>query len=301
MPSTAEPLRRQASLPLHKRGARRACLALRWVVGVYRRATASLRVLPDFVNIGVQKGGTSALYKYLADHPCVLTAFNKEVMFFSNHFNEGLAWYRSRFPYRATRERIRHHQGMPCLVGEASTYYIFHPRVPERMRALLPDVRLIAVLRDPVDRAISHYHHNLRAGYETLSVEEALAAEEERTAGEATRLADDPPYQSLAYQRFSYVARGKYIDQIKRWHAHFPRSQLLIIRSEDLRDHSPETFASVLEFLGLPPWEPKAFEAYNVGQYSESHTAVRRHLAEVFEPFNQRLYEYLGVEWRWGR
>ena len=118
-----------------------------------------LRMLPDFVIIGAQKSGTSSLYDFVVQHPAILPAAKKELHYFSLGYKKGEYWYRLRFPIRASQK---------LLSGEASPIYLFYPMVPGRMKKLLPDVKLIVILRNPVDRAYSHYHDTKRKKRETV-------------------------------------------------------------------------------------------------------------------------------------
>src|SRR4051812_38538709 len=132
------------------------------------------RVLPDYVIIGVQKGGTGTLYNTLVKHPAVAPALTKEVTFFDRHFAKGELWYRSHFPTFLQRWKARKEQ-RHYLVGEASPGYIFVPFAAEHAKRSLPNGKFIVLFRNPVDRAYSHYQHELRKGVEKLSFEEALA------------------------------------------------------------------------------------------------------------------------------
>src|SRR6187551_3563074 len=169
---------------------------VRNAIWTYGRATSRWRPLPDFLVIGAQKAGTTALYAYLRWHPGIAGPSWKEVCFFDRHWWRGEAWYRGQFPLRAGER----------LVGEASPSYLFHPLAPERARSLVPGAKLVALLRDPVDRAYSQYQHEVALGREPLSFEDALAAEEERTRGEAERLAADPRAFSRAWWDHTYAA-----------------------------------------------------------------------------------------------
>ena len=264
-----------------------------------RLATAGYRVLPDFVILGAQKAGTVSLYRYLIEHPCVLPAWSKEALYFTHNYTKGLRWYRAMFPFRATRERMERRRGTRCITGEATPYSLFHPDVPRRMREAIPHAKLIVLLRDPTGRAISQFYHETRKGHENLPIEEAFAAEKERLKGEVERLLRDPGYVSLQHQHHSYQSRSLYLDQIKAWHARFPREQVLILKAEHLFTEPRETFRAVLDFLSLPPWEPKKFARYNAGRYTRKDAALRQKLSEFFEPHNRALYEYLGVDWKW--
>lgn len=151
---------------------------------------------PDFLIIGAQKGGTTSLYTYLCQHPRVVGASRIEVHFFDLAYDKGWWWYRSHFPVHVFR------RGERIVTGEASPYYIFHPLVPERVRKDLPNVKLVAILRNPVDRAYSHYQHVRRNGREPLSFEEAIEREPPRTEGEAEIISSDDEYQSSAHRRY---------------------------------------------------------------------------------------------------
>src|SRR6478609_8226330 len=140
----------------------------------FRTITRNARALPDFLLIGGQRCGSTSLYTTLCGHPQVLAGAHKEPHFFDNNHLRGEGFYRRLFPLRA-HLRARH-----AITGEATTHYLSHPAVPERVAAMLPDVRLIAILRDPVERAYSHYQRAPRNGREPLSFEQALAAERER-------------------------------------------------------------------------------------------------------------------------
>src|SRR2546423_14798695 len=157
---------------------------LRNAVWTYGRATSFARPLPSFLILGAQKAGTTALYAYLRWHPGVTGPAWKEVSYFDRHYRRGVHWYRGHFPLRPGDR----------LVGEARPGDPLHPLPPERVRATVPDAKLIALLRDPVDRALSHYHHEVALGREPPTFEEAIEAEPERTRGEEERLARVPGY-----------------------------------------------------------------------------------------------------------
>jgi hypothetical protein len=275
--------------------------AIRSGVRAVGEVTAGQRVLPDFLVIGAQRAGTTTLYHYLVRHPQVMGAIgDKEVHHFDVRDVDGLRAYRAAFPRRATVEREARRAGGKVVVGEATPYYLFHPAVPERVRTALPDVRLIAVLRDPVERAWSHHRHETELGYDDLSFEEALDREEERLAGESERLLADPLATSFAHQHHSYVARGRYLEQIARWWHAFPRERLLLLRSEDLHRDPAGTMRAIAEHLDIAAWSPSAWRSYNASSPGRSMAAsTRARLAATFAPWNQRLADATGVEWGW--
>lgn len=260
----------------------------------YRMLTGRFRLLPDFIIIGAQRCGTTSLHSYLTAHPLVGAPCEKELHFFDYGFERGLAWYRSNFPWR-----LRRALGQTFITGEASPYYMFHPLAARRIRQAVPDARLIVLLRNPVDRAYSHYHHTVRIGRETLSFEDAIEAEPERLDGEREKILRGQGYYSHAHQSFSYVSRGIYVDQLREWMSVFPREQFLILRSEDFYADPGATVGRVLEFLGLPAWDQIRYKKFNDASYPEMDPAMRKRLADVFRPHNRRLYEYLGMDFRW--
>ena len=250
----------------------------------FGRATSRLRPLPDVLVIGAQKAGTTALYAYLRWHPGITGPSWKEVSFFDRHWWRGEAWYRGHFPLRAGER----------LVGEASPSYLFHPLAPERARSVVPDAKLIALVRNPVDRAYSHYQHEVALGREPLSFEDALAAEEERTRGEVERLVADPRAFSPAWWGHTYVARGRYAEQLERWLAVFPRGQLLVVATEELGERPAQTYARILRFLGAAPYELEEYPRVFDRDYAPMRPETRAELQAVFAEPNRRLEELLA-------
>jgi hypothetical protein len=249
--------------------------------------------LPDFLIIGAQKCGTTFLYHLLCQHPYVEPAATKEVHFFDTNFAEGVQWYRSHFLPPSQKD------GRKVLTGESSPYYIYHPHASKRAAKVVPQAKLIALLRNPVDRAYSDYNHKFREAREPLSFEEAIEAEEERLKGEKEKMLADENYASINYRKFSYLSRGVYVDQLKEWRRYFEEEQLLILKSEDFFESPQATFDRVLAFLGLPPWETGVLGERNEGSYEQMNPATRQRLEDYFEPHNKRLYEFLGVDLGW--
>lgn len=274
--------------------------AARWRLR-FRRPTGPLRRLPDLLIVGAQRCGTSSLYTYLGRHPHVTPSIRKEVEFFSTRFGEGVNWYRAHFPLKLS---TRH------LTFEATPDYLLHPLAAERAEALIPDARVIVMLRDPVTRAYSQYQHNRRLGNEPLSFAEALDAEPDRVNSEMERLASDPTDQAVNLRRFGYVARGKYHEQIQRWMDFFPDDQLLVVRSEDFFEAPDLVFADVLAFLGLPGTALKEYRNHSIRPAStltkslpieELEPATRERLAQTFGEHNDRLYQLLNRDFGWLR
>lgn len=266
---------------------------------LFRRCQGWRGSKPDFVIIGAQKCGTSSLYSYLRLHPLMKPALRKEIHFFDNHYHKGLDWYLAHFPRRELRSDGNAGSEQYSVSGEASPYYLFHPVVPKRVLTHLPDAKLIVLLRNPIDRAYSQYHAEVRRGHEDLSFEQALEREPERLQGEEEKLIADETYVSPRHRYFSYCARGVYILQLQRWLDFFLRENILILKAEDLFDQPQRTVGQILEFLELPPRHMDIGRANNVGSYRSLDPKTRQWLSDYFKPYNKDLYEYLGADLGW--
>ena len=248
--------------------------------------------LPHFVIIGAQKGGTTSLYNLLTRHPLVRSSVLKELHFFDRHFDEGLGWYRGCFPKPVPKD------GRETITGEATPYYMFDAAVPKRLSEALPEARLIALLRNPVDRAYSHYHHQRRIGVERLDFEEAVEVEEARLRAEREKTAG--PYEGPNHRRFSYLSRGLYAEQLARWSAFLKDGRLLVLSSEEFFSDPRRSLARVLRHLGLPDWEPGgSWGTSKRASYGKMDPATRGRLEEYFAPHNRRLYNLLGRDFGW--
>ena len=247
------------------------------------------RALPDAVILGAQKCGTSSLQGYLVQHPGVIAPLRKEVHYFALNHGQGEAWYRAHFG----------REGEPGLNLDASPYYLFHPAVPARMHALLPDAKLIVLLRDPVRRAYSHYWHERDKGRESLSFEDAIAAEPERLGQSEGQLANGEIASSREHQLHSYLARGRYAEQLERWFAIYPRERVLVLRFEDFVGAPLAGLNRALEFLGLSPMAQLDLEARNTRKYPPMSDETAARLREYYAPHNRRLEALLGREMGW--
>jgi hypothetical protein len=264
-----------------------------------RRAATGPKIgaLPHFVIIGASRSGTTSLYHLLARHPLIEPAESKELHFFDKHFREGIGWYRSCFPPPMQQD------GRNRISGESTPYYLFHPHAARRIAQTLPETRLLALLRNPVDRAYSQYQQQVKRGREPLSFEEAVEAEEQRLEGEWHRMSEDEGYDSYNLQRYSYLARGVYVDQLLRWRQFFADEQMLVLQSEEFFERPRDALRRVVRFLDLPTWEPTSRdveERRNRGVYAGGmNPHVREKLESYFGPHNRRLYELLGTDFAW--
>jgi hypothetical protein len=275
--------------------------------GVTRRyalATVSQRTLPDFLVIGTKRGGTTSLFNYLMMHPGVLGLFpqsraKKSSDFFFKQRDQGPIWYRSHFHTRAYRKALAKRLGYAPVSGEASPYYMWDPRIAAAAHEVNPDLRAIALLRDPVERAWSHYQERTANGVEPLSFGDALAAEDDRTAGELEKMAADPSYYSEAHDWYTYRSRGLYLAQLQNWRSVFPHDQLLVLRSEDMYGNVQGVFDQISDFLGVRRFSLPTTRTFGAGRRSTMPEESRRELTEYFGPHNRELEDYLGRRLSW--
>jgi hypothetical protein len=206
------------------------------------------RELPSYLVVGAKRAGTTSLDEYVVDHPLVLRGLvEKGCRYYDVNYAKGPAWFRSHLPLSADVDRLEQQLGARPIVGESSPYYCYHPEAPARIAADLPDARLLLLLRDPVQRAWSHYRYEVARGFEDLDPDQALAAE-------AGRLAQaDAAAAAFSHRHHSYVGRSRYAEQLRRLHDHFPAEQVLVVQSERLFADPEATMAEVFDHLGLPP------------------------------------------------
>ncbi|MEM9074676.1 MAG: sulfotransferase domain-containing protein [Myxococcota bacterium] len=269
--------------------------------------------LPSFIIVGAAKSGTTALKEYLRAHPDVFMA-RMEVRYFDNEENHArdLDWYEHWFEGAKAG----------ACVGEKSPSYCYAPKAPERMAKLLPNAKLIWLFREPVARAYSHYWHSVSRGKEPMSFEEAVRSERDRLGSN--------------YLRGAYLSRSYYADQVERYLAHFPKSQMLFLRYEDLKTQPDEVVRQTSSFIGIPfdPGTVKSEKRVNVTRvprsvrleyqsrqwlgrksrlyhlirrfnrrrtpgYPPLSPALREELRAHFAPHNRRLEELTGLRFAW--
>lgn len=262
--------------------------------GLWRILTAARRVLPDFLVVGAQRAGTTSAYRYLVQHPQLVRPIRKEVHFFDDEekYARGEGWYRAHFPTARELAALERQDGRRRHAIEATPAYMFRERAAERMARLLPDAKLVACLRDPVDRALSNWKLVGEWGgqygpFET-EVEHELACLE----GRPGPLGDAKPRGLLA--------RGRYAEQLERLWRHYPRARVHVAHSAGLFRDPTGFCRPIFEFLDL---EPVAIDVQRVHNRSTDRSAMdpalRARLREYFAPHNRRLFDLLGVDFGW--
>ncbi|MGD1808312.1 tetratricopeptide repeat protein [Dapis sp. BLCC M126] len=243
---------------------------------------------PDFLIIGVGKGGTTSLYTYLTQHPQVLPPLLKEINFWSGNFEKGINWYLSHFPPIPKSENY--------FTGEASPGYFGNLEAATRIFSFFPKIKLIILLRNPIDRAISHYYHWVRLNKENRSLETAINYELE--------ILQNFRYNSNFclnhwQQNLYYLAPGFYIKFLEKWMAIFRKEQFLILKTEDFNTNPVNVMQQVLKFLDLPDYQIPDYQKLNVGSYPDVKDAIRQKMSDFFQDSNQKLEEYLDMKFHW--
>ena len=270
-----------------------------FIPGLFRICTSPIRVNPNFFIIGAAKCGTTSLYDYIVKHPQIISAAQKEILFFDESYHMGILWYKAYFFTYLRKYFSKILQKKKLITGEANPNYIFHPLTSKRISSRFNQAKIIIILRNPVDRAYSDYNMKVRMNIEKMSFEDALKAEESRLDGELEKILSDEKYFSYNMTAYSYLNRGIYVDQIKNWMSLFPKEQFLILRTEDLESQPTKVLKETFEFLDLPNFDIQDLDRKNVGKYKKMNEDTRKWLVEYFKPHNERLYKYLGRDFHW--
>ena len=264
----------------------------------FRILTSPLRVLPNLITIGTARGGTESLYHYLKKHPNISVSNKREIYFFGKDpfFNTGLNWYRSFFPTNLYKSYFNNTHDKPLIVYEGTTDYIFQPTAPKQISEVLPNAKFLVMLRNPVDRAFSHFYHNIDTNHEYLdSFEETIELEPKRLAERTNKGLDH-----IGFNFYTYLKRGIYVEQIKRWFEFFPKEKFLFQKSEDFLQNPQKTIDNICDFVNIPHLKISSKIRRNAANYPKTmNPETRKKLVEYFKPYNEKLYELLDLDFGW--
>ena len=194
-------------------------------------------------------------------------------------------WYRAFFPLASEA----------AIAGEASPNYLAHPASASRLADALPTAKVIAMLRNPVDRAYSQYQMQRRRGHEGRPFEHTI------DDGAIPRLDGDGNLRA-EWNRTAYRARGLYANHLEPWLEAIDPANLLIVRSEDFFADPAAILDEVQRFVGMRPWLPAQFDVkQDGGEYDPLDPETRARLADWYEPHNRRLYDLIGRDMGWER
>jgi len=256
------------------------------------RLSRGERLLPGYLVVGTKRGGSTSLAEWITLHPHVgQSRSGKGTHYFDVNFGRGFHWYTSQFP--------KLDEGHD-LVGESSPYYMFHPLAPRRIRAALPDVKIVMCLRDPVARAWSHHAYEVSHGHEVESFERALDLEPSRLEGEEARIVADPRYAADHWRYHAYLRRGHYAEQLQTFHDLFGPGQVLVVQSEALFADPHGQMDRVFSFLGLEPHRSGQLEPRNANKpYGQMTPETFTRLVDYYTPLNDRLRAMPGIDFAW--
>lgn len=264
----------------------------------FRLLTSPIRMLPSFVLPGESKCGTTSLYRYIVSHPNVFPCVRKEPKNFIQ-YPQSLLQCRSYYPTLIAKWGANLIRRGCVISGEATAEYFSHPDAAKTIRSLLPDLKIIVLLRNPVHRAYSDYCMFRSRNKVSMSFEEIV--------DKSLRWLKDDSIVDLVqpalrtedfYLRF--IARGMYADSLSRWQTEFPGEQVLILKSEDLFDRTRVTMNQVFEFLELDPVSVGESDIKRKGDYDHGMgSAMQRRLRSFYAPYNAQLYRLIDRDMEW--
>ena len=240
---------------------------------------------PDFIIIGAQKAGTTSLYNYLLQNPVVGKSLKKEIHYFDLNYTKGINWYRSHFVKKRIQKNI-------SVIGEASPLYLYHPEAPNRVSENYPEIKLIVILRDPVERVISHYKHLLRHKLipEHLTLSDVIKIEKKRRKNISQSAYYDPVY--------SVLHRGEYLFQLNRWKELFSTDQILILQNDQLRKDPDNVLYRIENFLKINHHTYSVDSKFNVStkKLNSIDSSEINNLNQYYEKYNQELLHSFNIK-----
>ena len=256
--------------------------------------TSTIRSVPDYFIIGTPRGGTSSMYNYLIQHPNVVPPVKKEIQYFTDlkYSKHYFFWYKANFPTKMKKGSK--------LTGDGNPNTIFHPLAPRRVKKHLPKIKLISLLRNPIDRAFSAWNLQVKKGINDLSFEDSLELEKCEYSDIREKIFRDKKFNAPNYLRHAFLQKGIYVDQLEEWFKYFPKNQMLIIKSEDFITETNQILSQVFDFLGLSQFDIQTKKKWHTGTYKQKmNPETRKRLIEYFKPHNERLSELLDRDFGW--
>ena len=264
----------------------------------YYYLSSPLRVLPECFIIGVVRSGTTSLYHYLGQHPCIGPSAYDEIGYFDENYHLGINWYKSLFPTKFTRDKIIKKHGK-FLTYDVTPFYIYNPLVTRRIFESFPQAKIISNLRNPIDRAYSNYIIMLQDGDTTKTFEEIVKMEMDEIDKSKSKLNDESYIVDIFYENL--LARGFYANQLEVWFEKFQKNQLLMISTEDLAQKTDQVLTKVFEFLDLPYFKIRDFTKQNKREYPPMKDETRKLLIEFYKPHNEKLYSLVNQHFDWDK
>ena len=260
----------------------------------YRYISAPFRVLPDFFVIGVVRSGTTSLFHYLNQHPNIVGASYDELGYFDDNYHLGVNWYKSFFTTISTKKRIEKEQGK-CLSFDVTTRYIEQKSTAENIKKIKPDMKIIVILRNPIDRAYSQFNLSKKELTQSLDFESEVF----REITELEKKMENNNELEFNKEKQHYIQRGLYAKQLKSWFEIFPRDNILILSTEDFKNDNNMTYSKIFDFLDIPEHSINKKEMIGKGEYEPMKETARKMLIEFYKKHNEDLFKLIGKKFDW--
>jgi hypothetical protein len=248
--------------------------------------------------IGAKRCGTTSLYQHLSEHPCISRSPRDNIGFFNENYHLGINWYKSLFPtvfYKKKMESKNKH----CLFFDVTSTYMEEELTAKNVYEVNPNQKIIVILRNPVDRAYSHYHVNVKEKSEKRSFEDAVFEEMNRIKSERIIQNKNKNLRVFTPNNIHYLKKGFYALQLKSWFKIFPREQILVLSTEEFQEDQNLIYKKIFDFLNIPNMKIKSTEKMEKGNYIHMKHDTRNLLLDYFRQCNHELFELINSEFDW--
>ena len=255
-----------------------------------------MRVLPDFLVIGAKRCGTTSLFYHLPEHPCIPKSSHDNMGFFNDNYHLGVNWYKSFFPTIFTRNKIKSKFGN-FLAFDVTTTYMEEESTANNVYQTKPNMKIIVILRNPVDRTYSHFLKNVREKVEKRNFESAVEENMGRMKKESYEQHETKP--KFIVDENNYLKKGLYALQLRHWLKIFPRENILIVSTEEFESDQQAIYNKIFKFLNISQFKVKNTEKMEKGSYPPMKSETRNLLLDYFRSHNQELFELINMEFDW--
>ena len=260
--------------------------------------TGFIRVIPDFLVIGAKRCGTTSLYQHLSEHPCISRSPRDNIGFFNENYHLGINWYKSLFPTVFYKKKMES-KNKQCLFFDVTSTYMEEELTAKNVYEVNPNQKIIVILRNPVDRAYSHYHVNVKEKSEKRSFEDAIFEEMNRIKSERIIQNKNKNLRVFTPNNIHYLKKGFYALQLKSWFKIFPREQILVLSTEEFQEDQNIIYKKIFDFLNIPNMKIKSTEKMEKGNYIPMKDETRKLLLDYFRQYNYELFELINSEFDW--
>jgi len=263
----------------------------------YYAITGPNRVLPDFLIIGAKRCGTTSLFSHLPEHPSIAESHHDNIGFFNDNFHLGVNWYKSFFPTIGYKKKIEKEYGK-FLAFDVTTRYMESKSTADNIKKVKPGIKIIVMLRNPIDRAYSQFNVSVKEKTEEISFDEAITEEMNRLKVE---ILDDDRQTLLEFPENNrhYIKKSLYALQLKSWFDIFPKENILVLSTEEFRENEENIYRKIFEFLDIPEIQIKNKMHMEKGEYSPMNEKTRQRLREFFKKHNMELFKLIGNKFDW--